>query len=415
MKWEHMLKATMWSLLILLSSVTTTANSATLKIWTLTFDNNDINVAWKKLIKDYEAENPGTTISLESRSIDQHKAALRIAAKSSQGPDIYFMWAGPGLGGEFIHAGLALPMDKYYEQYHWDQELLSAATAFSKIYKNHRYGIPYTFHAEGLYFNKALFKKAGITTPPSTYTELKADAEKLKQAGIPAFTFGGSVNWHLMRLMDVILETQCGAKTHDSLTNLKISWAATPCVTQSFAELSDWAQNYILSPFMGIDQAQSFNLFLANRAAMMLEGDWLVGQLNSTKREKNFDTFLFPTDTNRLYGFAEYFYISSKSKHQDAAAKFLNYLISTKVQQENLGIFNTTSVNRHVKYNNPGPLTKKWMATFEQYQQMYLNGDQALPLDVTTEYWRVINQVAAKNLTPKSAAEEMQKFINEIQ
>ena len=77
--------------------------------------------------------------------------------------------------------------------------------------------MPYTFHGEALYYNKALFAKAGIASEPKTYDEFVADAAKLAAAGIPAFTFGGTVNWHVMRLMDVILETECGAEKHDAL------------------------------------------------------------------------------------------------------------------------------------------------------------------------------------------------------
>jgi raffinose/stachyose/melibiose transport system substrate-binding protein len=40
-----------------------------------------------------------------------------------------------------------------------------------------------------------------------------------------------------------------------------------------------------------------------------------------------------------------------------------------------------------------------------------MNGDQAFPLDVTTEYFRVINEVASGNLEPAAAAAAMQTFI----
>jgi raffinose/stachyose/melibiose transport system substrate-binding protein len=76
---------------------------------------------------------------------------------------------------------------------------------------------------------------------------------------------------------------------------------------------------------MGIDQGQSFNLFLAGRAAMMLEGNWLVGQLKNANKLADYGVFPFP-GASRLYGFAEYDYISTKSKNPDIAAKFLNYL-----------------------------------------------------------------------------------------
>ena len=41
-----------------------------------------------------------------------------------------------------------------------------------------------------------------------------------------------------------------------------------------------------------------------------------------------------------------------------------------------------------------------------------MNGDQAFPLDVTTEYFRVINDVASGNMDPAEAAEALQIFIS---
>ena len=85
-----------------------------IKFWTLNFDNPNVTKSFDKIIKDFEAANPGVTVKLENRATDEHKSALRVASGSDQAPDIYFMWAGLGLGGEFIKSGLALPMDKYW-------------------------------------------------------------------------------------------------------------------------------------------------------------------------------------------------------------------------------------------------------------------------------------------------------------
>ncbi|KRB55165.1 ABC transporter substrate-binding protein [Rhizobium sp. Root708] len=405
------LTATLSALAMSAALVAGAANAGEVKIWTLTFDNNSANVAWDKIIKEFEAANPGVTVTREGRSVDEHKAALRVAAQSSQGPDIYFMWAGLGLGGEFVKAGLSKPLDEAYTKYDWDKRLVGTAGSFSKIYPGGRNGVPYTFHGEGIYYNKELFAKAGIAAPPTTYDELKADAAKLKQAGIPAMTFGGTVNWHLMRLMDVILEAKCGAEKHDQLMDMKLDWGTEACAAASFQELNDWSQNYILKPFMGIDNSQSFNLFLANRAAMMVEGDWLVSQLAESKKIDNFDLFPFPTGTDRLYGFAEYLYVSAKSPNSEDATKFLDYLLSDKVQQENLGAFGSISVNANVKYSNVSALDQKWMDIFGKYTKIYMNGDQAFPLDVTTEYWRVINEVASGNIKPDDAGKTLQTFI----
>jgi raffinose/stachyose/melibiose transport system substrate-binding protein len=379
--------------------------------WTLSFDNPEMAKTFQSIIKDFEAANPGVTVKLENRGTDEHKSALRVAGGSDQAPDIYYMWGGLGLGGEFVKSGLALPMDKYYAEYKWDDQFIDPALAFSKQYPGGRYGLPFTFRGEAIYYNKALFEKAGITSLPTTYDELLADADKLAKAGIPAFTFGGTVNWHVMRLMDEILEIQCGPEKHDALMAMKLNWADEPCATKSFEELHKWTSKYILKPFMGIDQGQSFNLFLAGRAAMMLEGNWLVGQLKNANKLADYGVFPFP-GASRLYGFAEYDYISTKSKNPDIAAKFLNYLESTPVQQANVELFGgPANVNRNVKSSSADPLDLAWGKIFGQFHDVSVNGDQAFPLDVTTEYFRVINEVASDHLDPKAAAGELQKFI----
>jgi raffinose/stachyose/melibiose transport system substrate-binding protein len=382
-----------------------------LTLWTLNFDNNSANVALKKVASDFEAANPGTHVEIVQRGIDEHKTALRVAAGSNKGPDIYFSWAGLGLGGEYVKAGLSLPLDKYYAQYKWNDELLPSAAAFADLYPGGKHGVPFTFKGEAVYYNKKLFKQAGITEAPKTYEDFLADAEKLKSAGIPAFTFGGSVNWHVMRLMDVILETKCGAEKHDALKAMKLSWATEPCATDSFTEFAKWTKDYTLQPFMGIDNKQSYSLFVAGRAATMLEGDWLVDQLAGSANLDDYGMFPFPTNTNRLYGFAEYNYVSTKSKNPDLAAKFLDYFLSTKVQQDLVGQISSISVNKNVHYANQRPLEAKWLDIFKIYSKIYMNGDQAFPLDVTTEYFRVINDVASGNVEPADAAKQLQAFI----
>ena len=400
------------TVLATLTLLTNPASAEDVTFWTLNFASEASNAAFQKIATDFEAANPGINIEFVTRGVDDHKTALRVAAGSDKGPDIYFSWAGLGLGGEYIKAGLSLPLDKYYAQYKWDDMLVPAAASFSKIYEGGRHGVPFTFKGEALYYNKALFAQAGITELPADYDQLVAAAEKLKAAGIPAITFGGTVNWHVMRLMDVILESKCGMEKHDALKNMQANWKTEPCATASFEEFDKWSKNYILSPFMGIDNARSFNLFLAGRAAMMLEGDWLVQQLAEAGNLDDYDIFPFPTGTNRLYGFAEYHYISSKSKNPDLAAKFLDYFVSTPVQQESLGKFSTTSINKNVAYENLRPMDQKWVDIFAAYSQVYMNGDQAFPLDVTTEYFRVINEVASGNGAAAEAGGKLQAFID---
>lgn len=397
------------------TATATAAGAQQIDVWTLNFSSERANDAIAQIASEFEAANPGVDIAITMRGVDELKTALRVAAGSSSGPDIFFSWAGLGLGGEYVAAGMSKPMDAYYEQYGWDDTLLPAAAAFASSYGDgNRHGVPFTFKGEAVYYNKALFEQAGITAEPGTYEELLAAAEALKEAGIPAFTFGGSVNWHLMRLMDVIVETKCGAETRDALFAMQASWSETPCATEAFAEMQTWGQNYILSPFMGIDQPQSFNLFVAGRAAMMLEGNWLVQQLSEVTDLEGYGLFPFPTGTGRLYGFAEYHYVSASSENPDIAAAFLDYFNSTEVQQAHLGSMTGNSVNAQVVYEDQRPLDAEWDELFATYDTMFVNGDQAFPATVTTEYFRIINEVSSGSMEPAAAASAMQSYIDNM-
>ena len=54
-----------------------------------------------------------------------------------------------------------------------------AATQYYTQYNGKRCALPLLADDYGLYYNKALFAKAGITRPPKTISELTADAKKL--------------------------------------------------------------------------------------------------------------------------------------------------------------------------------------------------------------------------------------------
>jgi raffinose/stachyose/melibiose transport system substrate-binding protein len=382
-----------------------------LVIWNRTMNPKEEN-SLRQIMKQFEAANPGTTVKLETRSVDEHKAALRIAATSKAGPDIYYMWAGLGLAGEFVKAGLSAPLDEYYKKYNWDARLRPLAVHYTKLYAGGRHGVPYQINGEALYYNKALFAKAGIDALPQTYQELLGAAEKLKKAGIPAFTFGGSVNWHVMRLMDAVLEAKCGAKTHDALKAMSVKWSETGCATEAFNDFHKWIAEYTLKPFMSYDQTQSRKLFLSDRAAMMLEGDWMANQLRQEAKDPYaYSAFPFPTGTQRLYGFGVNFLVNPNGK-KDLAAKFLDFFISDKAQQENLGSFGPLGVNKNVVNKEADALDKTWLDLFGKFNATFVNGDQGFPLDVTTEYFRVINAVATDTLEAPKAAATLQAFID---
>jgi raffinose/stachyose/melibiose transport system substrate-binding protein len=383
---------------------------AEIKWWILN-NTEEQTAALQKLADDFAALNPGVTVKIEERDVDPHKDALRTALGTDATPDIYFMWAGLGLGGEFVQAGGSADLVSYYEQYGWNDRFVAPGIAAVTQYGGY-HGVPWTTHGQVLFYRKDAFETAGITSPPTTYDELTAAADKLKAAGVTPIEFGGTVNWHVMRLLDNILETKCGVETHDSLKALATSWATEPCVAASFTELKRWADNYLNANFIAVDNDESSQLLYSGKAAMALEGDWFNGNVKENDQPENYGLFAFPTGTGRLYDFTEAMYISANSKVQDQAAAFLDFATSKEQQATLLGVFASQSVTKDVVATNPNPLDSAWIPILEASTGIFSNADQAFPLEITTEYWRIQNLVATGELDPATAGAEFQKFID---
>ena len=58
-------------------------------------------------------------------------------------------------------------------------DIFPAAPKYYTEFDGKRCALPMLADAYGLYYNKAMFAKAGITHPPKTISELTADAKKL--------------------------------------------------------------------------------------------------------------------------------------------------------------------------------------------------------------------------------------------
>jgi len=381
----------------------------TLTFWTVTQQETQ-SAAMDKIISDFEADHPDVTINVEERSVDEMKTAMRQTAGTNSGPDIYRYWEGYGLGGELVDAGVSLDLTEYYEKYGWEDRFTAASMSSITQYGGF-HGVPFIQATEALYYNKTLFEQAGITDVPTTYDELVAAAEKLVAAGITPIEFGGTVNWHVMRLLDSLVETTCGADTADALTTGDGDWGSEPCVAEAFTELKSWGDNYLNDGFMGISNDDSSQLFFSGQAAMALEGTWLDAQIVDNGMDPaEVGIFAFPTGTDRLYGFGEGLYIDAATDKADLAAEFLDYFTSDEAQSGAEGAWSPISANVNVQPAETDTLAPYWVDMIAASTGLYVNNDQNFSTAVTGEYTRIQNAVLTGDIDPADAGAEFQKF-----
>lgn len=385
------------------------SDSKELTIWTLQMEDSQAT-AWDALVAGFEEQNEGVTVKTEIRQVDPHKDALRQVAGTNAGPDLYRYWGGYGLGGTLVEANMSEDLTSYYEQYGWADKLTPASLANATQYGQHD-GVPLIQATEAVFYNKELFAEAGITTVPTTYDELVTAAEQLKTAGITPMEFGGTVNWHVMRLLDSIIETKCGAETADLLNKGDGNWGSEPCVAQSFEELKMWGDNYLPEGFMAISNDDSSQLFFSGKAAMTIEGDWFGPQaIDGGLDVDKFGIFAFPTGTDRIYGFGELLYMTPNAKNKDLAAKFLDFMISEEGQGLLGSAFSALSVNSNVTPPEGTPLSTEWIEVINAAEGSYINNDQNFATAETTEFWRVQNSVLTGSIAPADAGAEFQKW-----
>ncbi|MBT0566628.1 extracellular solute-binding protein [Williamsia sp. CHRR-6] len=368
--------------------------------------------ALRTIVAGYQRHDPTTRITVEQRATDAHKQAMRQSSGTPAGPDIYWYWAGPGLGGALVARDVSLDLTRYYLRYGWTRRFTPDSMRYITAYGGYQ-GVPWTLQGQGLFYNRDLFARAGITSVPTTYAALVATAERLRAAGIVPLATGGTVGWFVMRLLDSLIETTCGAATHDALASGRASWAREPCVTTAFTELKRWGQRYLNKGFMGTDRDQAVAQFVRGRAAMVIEGNWFNTQVTDAGVNPNsIGVFSFPTGTGRTYGFGEAMYISARSRHPDQAAAFLDYATSTPVQRANVGVWSALSVNAAVGPSTRNALDQQWPPIYGGGRGLYLNSDQSFALDRTTEYWRIQDSVLTGLMSPAAAGPRFQEFID---
>jgi raffinose/stachyose/melibiose transport system substrate-binding protein len=149
-----------------------------------------------QVAKNFEAAHPGVKVEILQKPQDNYFALLHTALISHQGPDVADMYAG---SYEASIQPYLLNLNDYVPA-----STIKSITGVQYYAKNGDptqavYAIPPEDQFYNMWYNKSLFAKAGITTPPTDYSQLEADCQALRAKGIvpladgsPSFTTPGS-------------------------------------------------------------------------------------------------------------------------------------------------------------------------------------------------------------------------------
>jgi multiple sugar transport system substrate-binding protein len=142
---------------------------------------------WGQIEKDFEAANAGTDLKIELQPWLNRDEKLATAFSGGKGPDVVLL--NPDQVPQYVKNGSLSPVDKVIEPAK-DKFLPGAVKALTVDGK--AYAAPIYHTVTTTMYNKKLLDKAGITTPPQTWDEIKAAAPKLKAAGVATLDYSAS-------------------------------------------------------------------------------------------------------------------------------------------------------------------------------------------------------------------------------
>ncbi len=300
----------------------------TLTLWQ-NYGTEQNAVATNNLVKAYEKANPNVTIKVVAQPASNYFALLQAASISHNGPDLAVMWTGlydlqyssflANLKGNVPAGDLAK-----IGGLQWESPNFNAANGPLVMPLETQFYIGF--------YNKALFKRAGIASVPTTWSQLTSACTKLKAIGVTPLVYGNGGQalgaefypWYDMSYMMIGAHSLSQWK---GLYDGSIKWTSP----SNLAQLNKWHALYTSGCTNKDVLTKTNNMqdFEKGKAAMMVDGTWDTAQYTSTMKS-NVAAFVPPFSTTPIKGVVEYpgdgFSVMKYSTHKKDAFKFLDFL-----------------------------------------------------------------------------------------
>ncbi|EHI99660.1 extracellular solute-binding protein family 1 [Clostridium sp. DL-VIII] len=291
----------------------------------------------RTMADEFEAKNPGIKIDLQVVGWDNYWTMLEAAATGGSLPDTFWMHSNEIY--RYESNGMLMDLTDRINKSS-EVKLSNYPEGLDKIYNlnNKQYAIPKDYDTIGLWYNKTMFDKAGISYPDETWNwdKLYEAAKKLttgdgKQYGFlaPLHNQEGYYNFVYQNGGTII-------------TDDKVSGYDNPKTIEAMKFYVKFVQDGLSPKIFG--DAERAEAMQNGLCAMGLFGSWnLSGFTSNDYMSKNFNVAVLPSanDGKRasiFNGLGNA--ISATTKHPEEAWKWVEYLSSKEGQtrQAELGI-----------------------------------------------------------------------------
>ena len=288
----------------------------------------------------FEKANPN--IKIEFTNVpngDQYLNKISTEMAANNVPDISTTWVAGRLE-PFVKAGRLMPLSDIIENSAILKEVINPGNLTATTFDGKVYAIPLELAGEVVYYNKALFKKAGLEIP-KTWDELLNCVKVFKKNDIIPIAMGNKDPWPGTIPYMAIFNALNGADEYKKTSFDKQAIFNTEPYVKAAEYLSQLVDAGAFEPnFNSSDYNAGIALFSTGKAAMRFNGTWeMSNYIASMKEDLGVTNWVdmpggkTPAADNWLVTQNNAYCIGATTKVKDAAVKYLEFMFSQERQK----------------------------------------------------------------------------------
>lgn len=299
---------------------------------------------FKPVVESFEQENPGVKVNFEAMAWAEATTKLKLLGAQGDLPDVTF--TNIANGWDLASEGYLMDLsDMLASDETMSAELPQSVIDIATTEDGKMYWVPAATGAFGLWYNKDLFKQAGLDpeTPPKTVEDMVSYAKTItEKTGVPGLGWGISATEDFANVVESFYSSYTGTdiwSDKDKCFTFEKDDKNRKLFAEALDELAAITNDY------GITQANviEYNpyairtLFRDGEVGMYLDGVWavkeLLDELNKGEESK-FNTGLFPegpAGSHPIMG-CDGWAIPEACKNKDEAWKLIQHLMSSDNQ-----------------------------------------------------------------------------------
>jgi raffinose/stachyose/melibiose transport system substrate-binding protein len=303
---------------------------------TLTFFSWDNEENMRPLIERFEQLNPGVTVEFShAPPVAEYISALQARLLSGTAADVFAIAAENKtnlIDGELVRDLTDAPF----------MANIAASNKATYSRDGRAYGMSVSSWGGGIFYNRELFARAGITAPPQTWDEFIQVCARLRDAGITpyleAIPDGSQVVAAFLGAANAASGANLDAQIFDGTSSFGRTWVEP---LRQWSRL--WDEGLVTRGIVGLKGEQVRDEFVNGRTAMYPSGPWDVQNIRKAAPGLDFEMMPIPAlpgGEPYLAGAASPGYaINSAAEEPELAERFLAFLGSV----EGVRMFNETT------------------------------------------------------------------------